>query len=550
MASDVFGIVGSTVAGIFHVQAVVAEGGFAVVYRAQHAVFRAPVALKCLKIPEHLTDEEQDRFERQFQAEAELLFKLSAGISAVVRPLHAAAVLTPRGRFMPFLALEWLDGETLDAASARRAEAGEAPFSLDELVELLTPVARALENAHHFAGPDGPLSISHRDVKPENVFIARTMNERVVKILDFGIATVKSLAKQVTTGRIPANAAKRSSFSPAFGAPEQWAPEQLGPTGPWTDVWGLALTMVEILAARPILDGDDAAMMGTALDSTRRPTPRNEGVALGTAVDEVFERALSVNPKARYRHAGEFWDALLAARAAEARRPASGPGPAPWRQVRTGGQVVVAGGAAPALRQHSLPDETPFAASIELDLEDRPLGSHRPPHGAAGPAEPDSGEWERGNSQWNVHPSAGHSSAPPAQGRPNRAPLGLPDAGGPLSASSSSRPPPGRYGDAEIPSVPPVASGVQPRVWSRGTNRPVIKIEPEPLSVIPSVSRLMVAPALLLAAGVVLTLANGIYAAESGHVLMLGPVRLAWIAGLAVLGGLGLATYRLWDRMA
>jgi serine/threonine-protein kinase len=547
MASDVFGIVGTTVAGAFHVQEVVAEGGFAVVYRAQHAVFRAPVALKCLKIPEHLTDEEQERFERQFQAEAEVLFKLSAGISAVVRPLHVAAVLTSRGRFMPFLALEWLDGETLDAAATRRAEAGQAPFTIDELVELLTPVARALQSAHHFIGPDGPQSIVHRDVKPENVFIARTMNGRVVKILDFGIAKVKGLAKQVTTGRIAANAEKRSSFSPAFGAPEQWAPQRFGPTGPWTDVWGLALTMVEVLAAHPILDGDDSAMMGTALDPTRRPTPWNEGVAVSAAVDQVFERALSVNPQARYRHAGEFWDALLAARAADARRPFSSSAPSPRRQqVRTGGHAVLSsGGAAPVLQQ-SLPGETPFSASIELDLDDDPLVSRR-----QGNFEPESGEWASEQHRadavlpWGGHPeraSGRNSSAPPAQGRPDRPPLGFADRRSPASSR-----PPGAYGEAELPTVPPVSSSV--RVWSGGTHRPVVKIDPG-AGLARTLSRLMLVPLLLLGAGVVLTIVNGAYAGENGEVLMIGPVRLAWVAATAVLTGLGLATYRLWARMA
>ena len=46
MAEDVFGIVGSVIAGAYHVEAVVAEGGFGVVYRAHHGGFRAPVALK------------------------------------------------------------------------------------------------------------------------------------------------------------------------------------------------------------------------------------------------------------------------------------------------------------------------------------------------------------------------------------------------------------------------------------------------------------------------------------------------------------------------
>src|SRR5262249_8115402 len=143
------------------VEAVVAEGGFAIVYRAYHEGFRAPVALKCLKIPGHMSVEEQSRFEQQFGAEAELLFKLSAAIPTVVRPLHVEVVTAPAGSVMPFLALEWLEGETLDAVAQRRRREGRPRFSLQELLPALTPVARALERAHHFTGPDGPISIVH-----------------------------------------------------------------------------------------------------------------------------------------------------------------------------------------------------------------------------------------------------------------------------------------------------------------------------------------------------------------------------------------------------
>jgi serine/threonine-protein kinase len=545
MKSDVFGIVGTTVAGIFHVEAVVAEGGFAVVYRAQHAVFRAPVALKCLKIPAHLAGEDQERFERQFQDEAEVLFKLSAGISAVVRPLHIASVVAPNGRFMPFLALEWLDGETLDAAAQKRARRG-TPFSLDEVIELLSPIARALESAHHFSGPEGPVTIVHRDVKPENVFIARTMNERVVKILDFGIAKVKTLARQVTTSRIRVpnaqNPEASASFSPAYGAPEQWLPMRFGTTGPWTDVWGLALTMVEVLAGRPVIDGEDDSMLRTVIDPTRRPTPRSMGVAVTDAVEEVFERALTVNPQARFRHAGEFWNALLAARGEAARKDAvresvAAPVPqhvaaAPRRLARSGGHVIVsAGGAAPVLRQHDIPETAgPYAGSIQLELDDRPLASQ-----TMAAAEPGSGEWARFR-------APNHSSAPPAVGRAERSGI---------SIGRSSYPP--RLSGTDVRASLPVASGVRVRPAPAaarparnvggvdGVDAPGIALD---------LAALAKVPALLVLVGVALTVANGAYADSSGQVLTLGPVRLAWLAGAAVLSGIGLALYRLWARIA
>src|SRR6188474_2267561 len=107
MAEDVFGIVGTTQAGNLHVERVVAEGGFGVVYRAHHGAFRAPVALKCLKVPGEMSGPQREAFLEKFREEAELLFRLSASIPEVVRPLQVGVLDLP-GRFVPFIALEWL----------------------------------------------------------------------------------------------------------------------------------------------------------------------------------------------------------------------------------------------------------------------------------------------------------------------------------------------------------------------------------------------------------------------------------------------------------
>src|SRR4051812_14104738 len=113
MADDVFGIVGTVIAGAYHVESVVAEGGFGVMYRAHHGGFRAPVALKLLKVPPQSL-EQQREFLELFHAEAELLFRLSASLPSVVRPLHVDALSTG-GRLVPYLVLEWLEGQTLEA---------------------------------------------------------------------------------------------------------------------------------------------------------------------------------------------------------------------------------------------------------------------------------------------------------------------------------------------------------------------------------------------------------------------------------------------------
>lgn len=309
---DKFGIVGKVVARTYEVESVVAEGGFGVVYRAYHRGFRAKVALKCLKVPEEFSDDERRKFLAQFRGEAEVLFRLSSRIPAIVRPLQVDAFEGPGGKLVPFLALEWLEGRTLDAIILRRREKGRPPIPLGNLVRLLTPVASALEQAHHFEGDGGAMTVVHRDMKPENVFIARMGGEDVARILDFGISKVKSAANQ-HAGKASQTSDALVAFSPAFAAPEQWVPRRFGQTGRWTDVWGLAITLVEAAKGTDVIQGDQAEMMGTILDPGRRPTPRAEGVPTSDAVERVFLRALAVDPRERFQTIGEFWDALVAA---------------------------------------------------------------------------------------------------------------------------------------------------------------------------------------------------------------------------------------------
>ena len=312
MTADAFGIVGTLQAGAFQVEAVVAEGGFAVVYRAHHAAFRASVALKCLKVPSGLSAEQKHEFLERFREEAELLFRLSAGIPGVVRPLHVGTLDTPNRAFVPFLALEWLDGKTLEHAIAERRAHGVPAMDLVDLVRLLTPVARALERAHRFPDAAGELAILHRDLKPENIFIASVQGAEVVKILDFGIGKVKKAATQIV-GKLSATEDALSAFTPGYGAPEQWLPKRFGQTGPWTDVWGLALTVLEGCSGTSVFGGDHAAILAAVVDETTRPTPGALGVPVRSEVDAVFRRALAVDPRDRYPSIEAFWSELTSA---------------------------------------------------------------------------------------------------------------------------------------------------------------------------------------------------------------------------------------------
>lgn len=313
MAEDVFGIVGSLQAAVFRVERVVAEGGFGVVYRAHHEGFKAAVALKCLKIPGAFSAEQRQAFLQKFQEEGEVLFRLSALIPSVVRPLHVGTLETSKHPFVPFIALEWLDGESLDSVIERRRAAGKPPLDLARVVRMMGPVARGLECAHKFPGPGGAeLSILHRDLKPENLFLAKVHGQETLKILDFGIGKVRSAATQMV-GRVSAEQGGISAFTPAYGAPEQWLPKRYGQTGPWTDIWGFALCAVEALTNQAPFEGDAPAVMGACINEQERPTPLSFGVKVPDRAEAALRKALAVDPVNRFHDIGAFWDEMEAA---------------------------------------------------------------------------------------------------------------------------------------------------------------------------------------------------------------------------------------------
>ncbi|NUP11714.1 MAG: serine/threonine protein kinase [Polyangiaceae bacterium] len=305
---DLFGIVGTTQAEVFKIEEVVAHGGFSVIYRAKHLRFAAPAALKCLKIPPTLTGAEREEFLLKFKKEGELLFRLSSQCPEVVRPLALDAFRLGDGQVVPFIALEWLQGATLKETIVERILASKKPLSLKRAVQLLTPVARALARAHNFPSSEGRLAILHCDLKPDNIFVAKQDGGEVLKIFDFGIAKVRIAATREAGGATLTTG--RNMFTPAYAAPEQWAPDRFGQTGPWTDLFALAITLAEVITQRPALEGSSAAMLTQCLDTARRPTPRTLGLTIDDEIEAIFLRALAVDPRERTRSVEEFWSEL------------------------------------------------------------------------------------------------------------------------------------------------------------------------------------------------------------------------------------------------
>jgi serine/threonine-protein kinase len=316
---DPFGWVGATVEGKYRVDAVVGHGGFGIVYRAHHLGFEEAVALKCLKLPKELQGADRDRFRESLVAEGRLLLQLSRATTGVVQALDVGAVVSPSKIWTPYLVLEWLEGSPLDRDLATRRKSGLGGRSLGEALELLAGAARALGVAHD-------MGIAHRDIKPANLFLIQMSGRPTIKVLDFGIAKVLADSESVTRA-FEQTGGTLQAFTARYGAPEQFS-RRFGATGPWTDVFALALVLIEVVLGMPALDGTDAAQLFVASsDKLLRPTLRARGFDLGDEIEGVLATALSVDPRERYPNANAFWDALQAAAQRDPSRLALRPPP-------------------------------------------------------------------------------------------------------------------------------------------------------------------------------------------------------------------------------
>jgi formylglycine-generating enzyme required for sulfatase activity/serine/threonine protein kinase len=304
---DTLGLIGTTVADKYLVERVVGEGGFATVYRAKHLIWKRPVALKVFKALGDFAAKDREKLLEEFIQEGSLLADLSERSAAICQARDIGMLTAAGGAQIPYMVLEWLEGETLEQTLTREKSLGLPLRSVEDAVRLLEPAAEALALAHK-------KGIAHRDVKPGNLFLLGDPRSETcaMKLLDFGIAKVVSHAQKMTGGFAKTSGAV-TSFTPAYGAPEQFSRTH-GSTGPWTDVFAFALIMTEVLTGKEPLDGDDYVQLAvSSAHPARRPTPATLGASTSPACEAIFQKALAVKPDDRYASMGEFWNALRGA---------------------------------------------------------------------------------------------------------------------------------------------------------------------------------------------------------------------------------------------
>jgi serine/threonine protein kinase len=264
-------------------------GGMGIVYEAQDIDLGRRVALKFL--PPQLAREENalDRFLLEARTASALNHPNICTIYAVEK------IRLENGEHQPFIAMELLEGETLD----RRLTAG--PLPLDRLLDWGIQLADALDAAH-------AKGIIHRDIKPANIFVTQRGQ---VKVLDFGLAKLSRPememetigATQDTPGPLQLTSPGSTVGTISYMSPEQARGEQLDPR---TDLFSLGVVIYQMAAGRlPFLGATSAVVFHAILELD--PVPALQlNATLPPRLDEIIGKALEKDRDLRYQSAADL----------------------------------------------------------------------------------------------------------------------------------------------------------------------------------------------------------------------------------------------------
>jgi beta-lactam-binding protein with PASTA domain/predicted Ser/Thr protein kinase len=270
-------LVGRVLDGRYRVEARVARGGMATVYRALDTRLDRVVALKVM----HQIFAENDQFVARFIREAKSAARLS-------HPNVVAVFDQGEDGGYVFLAMEYVQGRTLRDLLRERTR-----LAPTDALSILEPVLAAL-SAAHAAG------LVHRDVKPENVLLA---DDGRVKVADFGLA------------RAAANLEATSATS-LIGTVAYLAPEQVirGIADPRSDVYAAGIMLFEMITGRQPYDGETAISVALRHAHEDVPAPSSFVSGVPESVDLLVARATARDADRRPHDAGAFLAELVRVR--------------------------------------------------------------------------------------------------------------------------------------------------------------------------------------------------------------------------------------------
>jgi tetratricopeptide (TPR) repeat protein len=279
-------LIGRTV-GSYVIDAQIGRGGMGSVWRAHRADgrFEGTVAVKFIH-----SGWMGGAGEQRFRIEGNLLGQLN---HANIARLIDAGVLDAT---QPFLVLEYVEGEPIDAYCTRENLDAQAR------VALFLAVLAAVGHAHSHL-------IVHRDLKPANIFVTR---DGTVKLLDFGIAKLLGDA----TNALAVTQTSAAALTPQYAAPEQLLGE---PVTTATDVYALGLVLYVLLTGRHPVAVEALSSAEFIRKAVTEEAPSASTLAtipgigrrlLEGDLDNILAKALKKSPVERYASVDALGDDL------------------------------------------------------------------------------------------------------------------------------------------------------------------------------------------------------------------------------------------------
>lgn len=262
---------------------VIGKGGHSEVYRAADRQGGPNVAVKILLEGFAGSEEHSVRLVREHR-----VLKLLEGTSAL--RVHGIAT-SPDGAMC--LTTELLRGKDFDDVLYHQELQGRR-LSVAKLGELLSPIVSTLERAHE-------LEIIHRDLKPGNIYVLDQDSGGGVRLIDFGLAKLKSAKPLTREGMIMG--------SPSYIAPEVWKgnPSLLDQR---MDVYSFGAIVFRVLGGKVPFDATAIQDKVRLITTAPRPSLRRLRPDLPEGVDVWVSQVLAIDPDQRFRRVRAAWNAL------------------------------------------------------------------------------------------------------------------------------------------------------------------------------------------------------------------------------------------------
>jgi serine/threonine protein kinase len=276
---------GDVIGGKYRLLQLMGEGGMGSVWVAENVDLAANVALKLIR-----ADAAEPSANERFLSEARVAAQLRH--AAITRVFDTGKT----GKQEPFIVMELLEGETLGQRLARRGSVDPI-----ELVQLMLPIIDALHSAHG-------QGVIHRDLKPDNIFVARTENGVQPKLLDFGIAKLRG------ESAFKFSQTKLTQAGTLIGSPDYMSPEQAKgelDLDARSDIWSLCVLSYECLVGRPPFQGDNYnALLWSIIHD--EPIPITVFQAGDSELWRILKAGFSKDREDRWDSAKQFGEALAA----------------------------------------------------------------------------------------------------------------------------------------------------------------------------------------------------------------------------------------------